>query len=259
MVHLKQTGVIHIQVVVFDASKIPEHVDICVGTGIYRIYFTVDKEEGDDLFNPDEDDLLGDDADNGFDGRDHVMEDAPPNPNPDGRLSASSNNQSLGGQNIGGYTTHQQAALVNEAIDMACDQLLEEICCKVLMEPNDAQDDAPYSPPSVTERATFDALVAASIQAREVDGATKELLNQEVVWGSAISAVDGTEAGAFGVDHTTTQEVTSPELIQVVDGLGGPAVPKAGVDSCALLAAHVGVPVESPLPSQPAAVLAVGG
>jgi hypothetical protein len=88
--------VIHIQVAVFDASKIPEHVDVCVDIGIYRIYFTVDKEEGDDLFNPDEDDLLGDDADTGFDGSDHVMEDAPPNPNPDGSLPARSNKHSLG-------------------------------------------------------------------------------------------------------------------------------------------------------------------
>jgi hypothetical protein len=107
MVYLKQTGVILIQVAVIDASKIPEHVDVCVDRGIYRIYFTVDKEESDDLFNPDEDDLLGDDTNNGMDGSDHVMEDAPPNPNRDGSLPASSNNQSMGDQNIGGYTPQQ--------------------------------------------------------------------------------------------------------------------------------------------------------
>jgi hypothetical protein len=99
--------VIRIQVAVIDASKIPEHVDVCVDRGIYRIYFTVDKEESDDLFNPDEDDLLGDDTNNGMDGSDHVMEDAPPNPNRDGSLPASSNNQSMGDQNIGGYTPQQ--------------------------------------------------------------------------------------------------------------------------------------------------------
>jgi hypothetical protein len=60
---------------------------------------------------------------------------------------------------------------------MACDQLLEEVCCKVLMEPDDTQDDAPYSPPTAAERATFDALVAASIQAREADGTSKEQPN----------------------------------------------------------------------------------
>jgi hypothetical protein len=161
-------------VAVIDASKIPEHVDVCVDRGIYRIYFTVDKEETDDLFNPDEDDLLGDDSNNGFDGSDHVMEDAPPNSNPDGSLPAGSNNQSKGHQSVGGYTPRQQAALVSEAIELASEQLLEEICCKVMMEPVDAQDDATYSPPSAEERETFDALVAASIQAREADGTSKE-------------------------------------------------------------------------------------
>jgi hypothetical protein len=259
MVYLKQTEVIRIQVAVFNASKISEHVDVCVNRGIYRIYFTVDKEEGDDLFNPDEDDLLGDDANNGLDGSDHVMENAPPNPNPDGSLPARSNNQSLGGQNNGGYTTHQQAALVNEAIDMACDQLLEEVCCKVMMESDDAQDDAPYSPPAAAERAMFDALVAASIQAREADGTSKEQPNQEVVWESAISAADMPEAGALGEDHTTAQDEAAPELTQVVDELGGAAAPAVGVDSNTSLVAPEGVPVESPLPYQPAAVLVVGG
>jgi hypothetical protein len=142
---------------------------------------------------------------------------------------------------------------------MACDQLLEEVCCKVLMEPDDTQDDAPYSPPTAAERATFDALVAASIQAREADGTSKEQPNQEVVWESAISAADGPEAGALDVDHTTAQDEATPELTQVVGELGGPVAPAAGVDSGSSLVAPVGVPVESPVPSQPAAVLAVGG
>jgi hypothetical protein len=259
MVYFKQTGVIRIQVAVFDASKIPEHVDVCVDRGIYRIYFTLDKEERDDLFDRYEDDLLGDDTNNGLDGNDHVMEDAPPNPNPDGSQPARSNNQSLGGQNIGGYTPHQQAVLVNEAIDMACDHLLEELCCKVMMEPDDAQDDAPYSPPTAAERATFDALVAASIQAREADGTSKEQPNQEVVWESAISVVDVPETEALGEDHTTAQDEATPELTQVVGELGGAAAPAAGVDSTTSLVAPEGMPVEPPLPSQLAAVLAVGG
>jgi hypothetical protein len=165
----------------------------------------------------------------------------------------------MGGQNIGGCTPHQQAALVNEAIDMACDQLLEELCCKVMMEPDDAQDDAPYSPPATTERATFDALVAASIHAREADDSSKEQPNQEVVWESTISAADVPETEALGEDHTTAQDEATPELSQVVGELGGAAAPAAGVDSSTSLVAPEGVPLEPPLPSQPAAVLAVGG
>jgi hypothetical protein len=132
-------------------------------------------------------------------------------------------------------------------MDMACDQLLEEVCCKVLMEPDDTQDDTPYSPPSAAERATFYALVAASIQAREADGTSKEQPNQEVVCDSAISAADGPEA----------REAT-PEFTQVIGELGGPVAPVAGVDSGSSLAAPVGVHVESPVPSQPAAVLEGG-
>jgi hypothetical protein len=44
MVYFKQTGVVRIQVAVFDASKILDYVDVCVDRGIYRLYFTVDKE-----------------------------------------------------------------------------------------------------------------------------------------------------------------------------------------------------------------------
>jgi hypothetical protein len=259
MVSLKQTGVIRIQVAVIDASKIPEHVDVCVDRGIYRIYFTVDKEETDDLLNPDEDDLLGDDSNNGFDGSDHVMEDAPPNSNPNGSLPAGSNNQSKGHQSVGGYTPRQQAALVSEAIELASEQLLEEICCKMMMEPVDAQDDNTYSPPSVEERATFDALVAASIQAREADGTSKEQPDKGLVWESTISTAVVPETEPLGKDHTTALDVAPLELIQVGDGLGGVAAPAAGVISTCSLAAPGGMPVEPPLPSQPAVVLAVGG
>jgi hypothetical protein len=155
----------------------------------------------------------------------------------------------MGGQNIGGFTPHQQAALVNEAIGMACDQLLEELCCKVLMEPDDAQDDTPYSPPTAAERATFDALVATSIQAREADGTTAEQPNQEVVWESAISAADLPETEALGEDHTTDHDEATPELTQVVGVLGGVAAPAAGVDSTtSLVALGGGVPVEPPSP-----------
>jgi hypothetical protein len=142
---------------------------------------------------------------------------------------------------------------------MACDQLLEELCCKVLMEPDDAQDDVPYSPPTTAERTTFDALVAASIQAREVDGSSKEQPNQEVVWDSAISTADVPGTEALGEDHTNTQDEATLELTQVVGELGGAAAPAAGVDSTTSLVAPKGVPVEPPLPYQPAAVLAVGG
>jgi hypothetical protein len=79
------------------------------------------------------------------------------------------------------------------------------------------------------------------------------------VWESAISAADVPEAEPLGEDHTTTQNEATPELTLVVDELGGAAAPAAGVDSTTSLVAPEGVPVEPPLPSQPAVVLAVGG
>jgi hypothetical protein len=127
------------------------------------------------------------------------------------------------------------------------------------MEPDDAQDDAPYSPPTAAERVTFNALVAASIQAREAVDTSKEQPNQVVVWESAISAANVPETEALGQDHTTTQDEATPEITQVVGELGGAAASAAGVDSSTSLVAPEGVPVEPPLPSQPAAVLAVEG
>ena len=94
MNHLRLTGEVRILVAVFDIKDIPKQADICVNRSIYRLYFKVDEVLQDDSFNPKNDDLLGDDADDGhlddtqqddshhgFDGsRDHVMEDATTDP-----------------------------------------------------------------------------------------------------------------------------------------------------------------------------------
>ena len=70
---------------VFDVKEIPKMADICVNRSIYRVYFKVEEVVLDDPFNPEDDDLLGDDTDTGmnddsrrgFDGNgDHHMADA---------------------------------------------------------------------------------------------------------------------------------------------------------------------------------------
>jgi hypothetical protein len=125
-----------------------------------------------------------------------------------------------------------------------------------MMEPVDAQDDATYSPPSAEERATFDALVAASIQAREADGTSKEQPDKVLVCESAISTAVVPETEPLGKDHSTALDVAPLELIQVGGGLGGVAAPAVGVISTCSLAAPGGMPVEPPLPSQSAVVAA---
>jgi hypothetical protein len=126
-----------------------------------------------------------------------------------------------------------------------------------MMEPEDAQDDTTYSLPSAEERATFDALVAASIQARETDSTSKE--QPDKVCESAIPTAVVPEAEPLGKDHSTALDGAPLELTQVGDGLGGAAAPAAGIFSTCSLAAPGGMPVEPPLPSQPAVMLAEGG
>jgi hypothetical protein len=74
-----------------------------------------------------------------------------------------------------------------------------------------------------------------------------------------VLAADVPETEAMGVDYSTAQDEASPELTQVADELGGAPAPAAGVVSSTSPVAPEGVPVDPPLPSQPAAVLAVGG
>jgi len=71
MNHLRLTGEVRILVAVFDVKEIPKMADICINRSIYRVYFKVDEVVVDDPFNPEDDDLLGDDAGNGFNDDSH--------------------------------------------------------------------------------------------------------------------------------------------------------------------------------------------
>jgi hypothetical protein len=56
----------------------------------------------------------------------------------------------------------RRRTLVEDALDLACNKLIDEICCKAMMEPAHVPLDAPYSPPTTEEVATFQALVCSS-------------------------------------------------------------------------------------------------
>ena len=58
--HLRQTGEVRILVAVFDVQKIPKYADVCVKGSMYWLYFKPD-EVAPEIFNPEDDDLLGDD------------------------------------------------------------------------------------------------------------------------------------------------------------------------------------------------------
>ena len=66
MNHLRLTGEVRILVTVFDVKEIPKMADISINRSIYRVYFNVEEVVDDDPFNPEDGDLLGDDADTGM-------------------------------------------------------------------------------------------------------------------------------------------------------------------------------------------------
>jgi len=163
MVHLRKTGEVRILVAAFDVKAIAKQVDICVNRSIYRVYFTADAEVTDDSFNQDEDDLLEDDSNKGLDGNgDHHMNDATLDNNKNQQSSDASNQSS--GKQLGGAAPPSQhhAALVEAVLTLACNSLLDETCCKVIMENDDGAVDARYSTPSAEEVASFEALIHGS-------------------------------------------------------------------------------------------------
>jgi len=152
-------------VAVLDVKDIPKKADICVNRSIFRVYFKVDEVVLDDSFNPEDDDLLGDDAGNGInddihndaDGSgDHQMEDAT-----DGSVPKAAGSQdqhsSKPAQDL---NQQQQDALIDEVLDLACEQLINEISFKVMVETDGG--DRPYSPQTAEDYATYSALVDSS-------------------------------------------------------------------------------------------------
>jgi len=161
MHHLRRTGEVRILVAVLDVKDIPKKADICINRSIYRVYFKVDEVVLDDSFNPEDDDLLGDDAGNGInddshhdaDGSgDHQMEDATNGSSP----KAADSHDQHSGKSAQGMNPQQQAML----IDKACEQLVNEISFKVMVESDG--DVRPFSPTNAQDYATYCTLVESS-------------------------------------------------------------------------------------------------
>ncbi|XP_066396428.1 uncharacterized protein [Miscanthus floridulus] len=142
MIHLRATGQVRILVAVLDAKKIPELADVCVGAAIYRLFFKPDDTPQVVASDPDDDDLLSD-QDKQPEG-DKEMEDADDNvhPNPQQNSNAPENSQQPPQQPL-----HKHAALVNEVLDLACEELLQEISLKAMLDNDSDLTWKKYSPP----------------------------------------------------------------------------------------------------------------
>lgn len=145
MNYLSKHGVVRLLVNVLDANKIPDDTDIVVKGYMYPIYFKVDEIVSTDEEDFDDDDLL--DEDFGM-GEDHEMTDAePPKDKPAEDSGENNNLEKIQEANQSTMALAQQLKLVEEAIDMAVDRLLDELSLKVALEDvsDNNQDESPIS------------------------------------------------------------------------------------------------------------------
>jgi hypothetical protein len=160
--HLRRTGEVRILVAVLDITKIPKFADVCVKGCMYRLFFKPD-EEVIKVANQEEDEDLLTDDDKGKDADgDREMGDADPSPKPQGgdmEKSATTNTKPSTSQS---GPSHRQATLIQEALDMACEQLFDDISIKVMLE-KDSEGLNHYIPLTEEERRMYNTIVAPPI------------------------------------------------------------------------------------------------
>jgi hypothetical protein len=156
--HLRPTGEVHILVAVLDVKKIPKFADVCVKGCMYRLYFKPDEAV---VANQDQDEdlLTDDDKGNDADGDKH-MGDAVPPPKPQGdKGTKSTSSQPSLPQS---EQSHKQATLLQEALDLASEQLFDEINIKVMAE-KDSVGWKRYSPLTDEKRRMYNAMVSPPV------------------------------------------------------------------------------------------------
>jgi hypothetical protein len=158
MSYLRKTGVVQLLVVVLDANAVSKDADVEVHRSMYRIFFKVDEVVRDkDDFNPEDDDLLDDDADQA---KDQDMEEADQEEhNGDFDELPHEQNPSIT-DGYSGMSPGKQAALVEEAIDIACNRLIEELSFKVM---NEADEDLVTADTSQHQVTTAETNIASII------------------------------------------------------------------------------------------------
>lgn len=213
---------------VLDAYKVPDDADIVKKGCMYPIYFKVEEvvSTGENL---DEDDLLDDEE---AQGEDHEMQDAELNNTTNsGHEKSGQPSMEINGGAPNNVTTQEELALVEEAIDLAVDRLLEELSLKVAMEHDDATEeviprgDMP-SGGSGTEPGDNNPLSAGE---KPLDGADGSQLPAEATLASVITtpkhAVIHVARSVTGEIARTPMEVPTPpaaaadELSAKLDGV----------------------------------------
>lgn len=159
MAHLRATGQVRILVAVFDAQQIAKHADVCVGNKIYRLFFKPDDVLHYEPIDPEEDDLLSDgDNDKGLGGEDQAMQDAEDHLNPPSSLNDNTNSGTPQAHPPN-MPPQKQAALIEKSLNIACEQLIQEISLKVMIEQDEGEARKTYSPPTEAEIAAYLAAV----------------------------------------------------------------------------------------------------
>jgi hypothetical protein len=131
--HLRRTGEVRILVAVLNIKKIPKFADVCVKGCMYHLFFKPDEEVMKVADQDEDEDLLtDDDKGNDVDG-DRKMREANPSLNPQSgdKVPSFANPQASAPQS---GKSHKQATLIQEALDIACEQLFNEISIKVMLE-----------------------------------------------------------------------------------------------------------------------------
>ncbi|KAG2603965.1 hypothetical protein PVAP13_4NG023181 [Panicum virgatum] len=129
-----RTGVVRLLVAVLDANAVPTDADNMVNRNMYRIFFKVDeilRDEED--FNPDDDDLLGEEEDRAAD---QDMKEADDSSDGDDKAEREVHEPHTINDSRE-MSSHKQAALEQDAIDISGVQLFDEASIKNLNETND--------------------------------------------------------------------------------------------------------------------------
>jgi hypothetical protein len=151
-----------------------------------------DQDDDEDLLTDDE---KGNDADG-----DWTMRDANPSMNPQGGDKDSFANPQLSAPQSG--KSHRQATMIQEALDMACEQLLDEISIKVMLE-KDSVGWKSYSPLTDEERRLYNARVTPPINPHHF---FSDEFEQDPGKSCALASVGGTPLFSYPEAHPVQVE-----------------------------------------------------
>jgi hypothetical protein len=149
---------VRILVAVLDVKKIQKFADVCVKGYMYHLYFKADEVVVADQDQDEDEDLLTyDDKGNDANGDKHMVV-PPPKPQGDKGTKSTSSQPSLSQSE----QSHRQDTLLQEALNLPCEQLFDEISIKVMAE-KDSVGWKHYNPLTDEERRMYNAMVSPPV------------------------------------------------------------------------------------------------